>query len=77
MSVLAIILLSIIIGSWLLKRLAPYLLLYIVKRTMNKQFGKTQPQTRKEGAVNINRAVSPEKKIDKNIGDYVEFEEIT
>jgi len=76
MSVLAIILLSIIIGSWLLRRLTPYLLLYLVKRATKKQFGTAQERARKEGEVNVMSATFSKKKIAKDVGEYVEFKEI-
>ncbi|MCL2097552.1 MAG: DUF4834 family protein [Bacteroidales bacterium] len=41
-----------------------------------KQFGKAQQQAQKEGTINVNRTITAEKKIDKNVGDYVEYEEI-
>lgn len=76
MSTLAIILLIIIIGSWLFKRLMPYLLLYIVKHVTNKQFGKAQEKIKKEGNVNVISTTSTKKKIAKDVGEYVEFKEI-
>ena len=76
MKILLIILLIIIVVQWSLRRLMPYILLYIVKRMTNKQFTKTQQRTRKEGKINVTTTTSTKKKLDKNIGDYVEFEEI-
>ena len=76
MKIFLIILLSIIIFQWLLRRLTPYILLYAVKHITKKQFGKAQAQTQKKESTNIHRTTTTEKKIDKNIGEYVEFEEI-
>ena len=76
MKIFFIILLSIIIFQWLLKRLTPYILLYAVKHITKKQFGKAQTQTQRKKSTNIHQTTTTEKKIDKNVGEYVEFEEI-
>ncbi|MDR0295327.1 MAG: DUF4834 family protein [Prevotellaceae bacterium] len=77
MKVLLIILLSILVLQWLVKRLMPYLILRFVQRHVGKQFGSRPSAAKKEGKVYVNRTITTEKKIDKNLGEYVEYEEIT
>jgi hypothetical protein len=45
---------------------------------MSKQQGSWQPRTNKhkEGEVNIKQTAKPEKKIDKELGEYVTYTEI-
>jgi len=76
MKVLLIILLSILILQWLAKRLMPYLILWFIRRHTDKQFGAGPSSTKKEGKVYVNHTTVTEKKIDKNFGEYVEYEEI-
>jgi hypothetical protein len=55
----------------------PYLILRFVQRHVGKQFGSRPSAAKKEGKVYVNRTITTEKKIDKNLGEYVEYEEIT
>ena len=41
----------------------------------NMNHTANQKQTKREGQVSINQTQKREKKVDKNIGDYVDFEE--
>jgi len=77
MRILLIILLIIIVLQWLAKRLMPYIILRFIQRHADKQFGAKSSTTKKEGKVYVNRTSAAEKKIDKNLGEYVEYEEIT
>ena len=76
MKILLIILLIIIALQWLAKRLMPYLILRFVQRHTGKQFSAGYSAAKKEGKVQVNRTATAEKKIDKNLGEYVEYEEI-
>lgn len=74
----------IVLLGFLFRLLAPYLLKAFVKR-MSKRFDEQQQyyqrqntssrRQRPEGEVTIEQNKSNEKVIDKNIGEYVEFEE--
>ncbi len=82
METLLIIIMVVMVGSWLLRRLAPWLLLYFVKQ-LSKRSGNfytsenSRPQSRPEGEVNVKDTPQHEKKkITKEVGEYVEFEEI-
>ena len=55
----------------------PYLILRFVQRRLSRQFGASPSAAKKEGKVYVNRTTAGEKKIDKNLGEYVEYEEIT
>jgi len=77
MKVLLIILLSILALQWLAKRLMPYLILRFIQRQTSRQFGAKDSSAKKEGRVYVKRTTVTEKKIDKNLGEYVEYEEIT
>lgn len=72
---------------WLLKWLFPLLLAWWLKRKMNNgsfgsgMFGgnagytQQQQQKKEEGKVTITQVPKQEKVIDKEIGEYVDFEE--
>lgn len=66
--------------GWVLKRLFPILLTWYVKRKIKDgPWIKEEPQMRQkraqEGTVTVEKGVEKEKVIDKNIGEYIDFEE--
>lgn len=69
--------------SYLLRLFAPYILKWFVHRVekkMNAQFGgqtqQTQKNTRKkEGKITIEQTEKIDKKVDGDIGEYVDYEE--
>jgi hypothetical protein len=66
--------------SYLFRILAPYIFSWFLKRVEKKftnQYNSTtnQRKTKKEGQVSINQTEKKEKKVDKNVGDYIDFEE--
>ena len=80
MEVLLIIILSFFALGYLLRLLAPFILKWYVRR-MQKRFGFTeQSQHKEEGEVSINLNSSTRNKkkktVAKDIGDYVDFEEV-
>ena len=82
MEVLLIIILSFFVLGYILRLLAPYILRWYGKRMM-KRFGFTEPKKqrgKKEGEVIINDAASAsnakKKTVAKDVGDYVDFEEV-
>ena len=81
MEVLLIIILSFFVLGYLLRLLSPFILKWYVKR-MQKRFGFTdqgQQYNKKEGEVSINKATSANKKkktVAKDVGDYIDFEEV-
>lgn len=79
-----LIILLIYFGIKILSRLfAPFLVKYVAKKAEQRfgdqfgQFGKQQQQekTKKEGEVTIDKAPKT-KTSNKNVGDYVDYEEI-
>ncbi len=77
MTTLLIIILVIYIGGWLFRLLAPRLLMSLFKHGAGKQYNAAQQKTRKEGEVNVHPMRKREKKkITKEVGEYVEFEEV-
>ena len=78
MEVLLIIILSFFALGYILRLLAPYILRWYGKRMM-KRFGFTE-EKRKEGEVTINKTTSTSSKkkktVAKDVGDYVDFEEV-
>lgn len=76
-----IIILSFFVLGYLLRLLAPFILKWYLKR-MQKRFGFTDQgqQYTKEGEVSVNNATSANKKkkktVAKDVGDYVDFEEV-
>lgn len=72
---------------WVMKRLFPLLLAWLIKRRLQKGgtngggfagpggFGFSQQQKKEEGKVVITDIPKKEKVIDKEIGEYVDFEE--
>jgi hypothetical protein len=77
MKTLLIILLILFLIRWLILRYAPVLFASFFKN-LSKQQGHYNPQTktRKEGDVKIKHVEKPDKKIGKDVGDYVGYEEI-
>ncbi len=82
MEVLLIIILSFFVLGYILRLLAPYILKWYVKR-MQKRFGFTgqgQQNNKREGEVSINKDTSvnnkKKKTVAKDVGDYVDFEEV-
>ncbi|MDR3286908.1 MAG: DUF4834 family protein [Prevotellaceae bacterium] len=66
--------------SYILRLLLPYLMRRFVQRVekqFTEQFNNTakQKQAKREGQVSINQTDKKEKKVDKNVGDYIDFEE--
>ncbi|MDR3227243.1 MAG: DUF4834 family protein [Prevotellaceae bacterium] len=80
MKIFFTILFFIFLISYILRLLLPYLMRRFVQR-MEKQFTEQfnnttkQKQTKREGQVSINQTDKKEKKVDKNVGDYIDFEE--
>jgi hypothetical protein len=48
-----------------------------MEKKITEQFNnaKTQKRTKSEGRVSVNQTDKKEKKVDKNVGDYIDFEE--
>ncbi|MDR1198440.1 MAG: DUF4834 family protein [Prevotellaceae bacterium] len=66
--------------GYILRLLSPFIMRRIMKRMEKKitgQFNNTanKKKTRREGQIIIEQTDRKEKKVDKNIGDYVDFEE--
>jgi hypothetical protein len=63
-----------------MRRFAPMLLASLF-RNINKQQGFRNPQhgakPRKEGDIKIRQVTKQDKKIDKDVGDYVAYTEVT
>ncbi len=67
------IILIIIVSLWLLGQLMRWWFKWWLKRRLTP---REQPrQRRPEGEVRIEQTVRTEKKVNRNVGDYVEFEE--
>ncbi|MDR0659531.1 MAG: DUF4834 family protein [Prevotellaceae bacterium] len=82
MEVLLIIILSFFALGYLLRLFAPFILKWYGKRMM-KRFGFTdqgQQNNKREGEVTINKTTSTggkkKKTVAKDVGDYVDFEEV-
>jgi hypothetical protein len=78
MKAILIILLAFFVVRWLMFRFAPILLASFF-RNISKQRGYQQPHStkaRKEGDIKIKQAAKQDKKIDKDVGDYINYEEI-
>lgn len=71
---------------WVMKRLFPLILTWWIKRKVKsgafgggafgQQYGYTEPQEkREEGKVTITSIPEQEKVIDKEVGEYIDFEE--
>jgi hypothetical protein len=76
MKTLLIILLVILSVRWLIKLLTPYIITQFLKQVTNRQFGTSSSSAKKESKVNVADQTATGKKIDKNVGEYVEFEEM-
>ena len=79
MKVLLIILLAFFIARLLMLRFAPILLASFFKNISKRQ-GYYNPQhsakTRKEGDIKIKQVTRKDKKINKDVGDYVAYTEV-
>lgn len=80
MEALLIIICSFFALGYVLRLLAPFILKWYVKR-MQKRFGfaEQKQQNKEEGEVSISSAASAGKKkktVAKDVGDYVDFEEV-
>ncbi|MDR2291999.1 MAG: hypothetical protein LBE11_00815 [Prevotellaceae bacterium] len=80
MKVFFAILFFIFLFSYIFRLLLPYLMRWFVKRMERKiteQFNNTakRKQAKRESQVIIKQTDKKEKKVDKNIGDYIDFEE--
>jgi len=79
MRTLLIILIVFFVGRWVIRQLAPYLLLLLAKRFANHAENVNNPNAkpRKEGEVNVQNVRRHEKKkINKEVGEYIDFEEV-
>ena len=78
MKALLIILLTFFTVRWLILRFDPVLLVSFFKNISKRQ-GYYNPQhtkTRKEGEIKIKQMEKQDKKIDKDVGDYVAYTEV-
>ncbi|MDR0754707.1 MAG: DUF4834 family protein [Prevotellaceae bacterium] len=80
MKVFFTILFFIFLFSYIFRLLLPYMMRRVMKRMERKiteQFNGTanRKQTKREGQVIIKQTDKKEKKVDKDIGDYIDFEE--
>lgn len=83
MRVIFTILFFIFLISYIFRLLTPYIMRWAMRRMEKKiteQFNNmnntaNQKRTKREGQVSINQTEKREKKVDKNVGDYVDFEE--
>lgn len=82
MEVFITVIIVVFLFFWVLSRLLPFLIAFWVKKKMGQfgHFGNSTPndpeaERRREGDVFINNPGSKEKVVDKNVGEYVDFEE--
>ncbi len=70
--------LIIILSIWLLGKLGRWWLRRVVERRMQGGHpGRRQERrSRPEGQVSVERTIRMEKRVNSNVGDYVEFEEV-
>lgn len=66
--------------GWVLKRLFPILLAWYVKRKIKgepwiREEEQVRQKKAQEGTVTVEKGAEKEKVIDKNIGEYIDFEE--
>jgi hypothetical protein len=66
--------------GYIFRLLSPYILKWYFKRIekefTNQQSNSTsQGKAKKEGQVSVNQAEQKKKKVDKNVGDYIDFKE--
>ena len=66
--------------GYIFRLLSPYILKWYFKRIekefTNQQNNSTsQRKAKKEGQVSVNQAEQKRKKVDKNVGDYIDFKE--
>lgn len=83
MTFLLVLFIIFLIFGWVLPRLMPYLLKWIIKRRVNEFGRRMQAQADAAFGGAHDQAPEPEgpkprkKKIDPNVGEYVRFEEVT
>ncbi|MFD0862310.1 DUF4834 domain-containing protein [Sungkyunkwania multivorans] len=74
------VILIILVVSYLLRLLSPYILRYLFRRVEKKftsQFQQYQHHTSsKEGEVTVDKRTASSKKSNPSVGEYIEFEEI-
>jgi hypothetical protein len=79
MKALLIIILTFFVVRWLMLRFAPILLVSFFKNISKRQ-GYYPPQrdarVRKEGDIKIKQMAKQDKKIDRDVGDYVAYTEV-
>ncbi|MDR2126754.1 MAG: DUF4834 family protein [Prevotellaceae bacterium] len=79
MKILFTILFFMVLFGYIFRLLLPYIMRWLMKRMGRKiteQFhNTTAKQTKREGQVIIKQTDKKEKKVDKGIGDYIDFEE--
>lgn len=64
--------------NWLFRQIVPLLLIQFMKNTEKRQGYRQQPRSKshKEGEVKIDKIQQKNKKIDKELGKYVDYEEL-
>ena len=82
MDTLGTIILILLVIYGLIRLLGPFLLRLLVKRMSKRAFNNInnfwqnqQREQRREGEITIEKDINQEKIIDKNVGEYVDFEE--
>ncbi|MDR1553912.1 MAG: DUF4834 family protein [Prevotellaceae bacterium] len=82
MKVVFTILFFIFLFGYIFRMLLPYMMRRFMKRMekkINEQFNNAntanRKQAKREGQIMIKQTDKKEKKVDKNIGDYIDFEE--
>ena len=66
--------------GYIFRLLSPYILKWYFKR-IEKEFtnqhsnSTSQRKAKKEGQVSVNQTEQKKKKVDKNVGDYIDFKE--
>ncbi len=76
MGIFLSLLLIIFLFATLLFRVLPRILAYLIKRKMGGS-GAPQGRQKKEGEVYVSKDAKPQEKvIDKNVGEYVDFEPV-
>lgn len=61
---------------YVLSVVSRFLIRRFFKRMASRYNGQQQGSTRPEGDVFVSKSPNFEKKVDKNIGDYVDYEEV-
>lgn len=71
----------IILIIYILRLLSPYIMRWFIRRMEKriteqfKNMSNQQQQKKSKGGIKINPTDKKKKKVDKNIGDYIDFEE--